>query len=152
MPRTQPSSRRRFRDYLRRFEEGRRKAKVEKTAVTWHGEKSTKRTRSFGTLFREFLGLVRPYRTRVAFSLATVTVSAVLGLVSPAATKVVIDNVLGGAPLSGPWQRVLGGLAETPQGLLGAVAAIVVSISMVSVVVGIAGRYQATRTVKVLQT
>ena len=152
MPRTQPSSRRRFSDYLRRFEEGRRKAKAEKTAVTWHGDKSTKRNRSFGALFREFLGLVRPYRLRIAFSLATLTVSTVLGLASPAATKVVIDNVLGGKPLEGGWQRALGGLADTPQGLLGAVAAIVVTISMASVLVGIAGRYQATRTVKVLQT
>ena len=152
MPRTQPSSRRRYRDYLTRFEEGRRKARVEKTAVTWHGEKSTKRNRSFGTLFREFCRLAWPYRARIGFSLATLTVSTVLGLASPAATKVVIDNVLGGTPLEGRWAEVLGPLATSQQALLGWVAGIVVMLSATSVLVGIAGRYQATRTVKVLQT
>ena len=68
MPRTQPSSRRRYTDYLRKFEERRTNAKREKLTVTWHGEKSAKRTRSFGTLFREFLGLASRYRARIAFS------------------------------------------------------------------------------------
>ncbi len=152
MPRTQPSSRTRFRDYLARFEEGRRRAKRDQTTVTWHGEKSTRRSRSFTTLFREFIGLAWPSRGRIAFSLATLTVSTALGLVSPAATKVVIDNVLGGKPLEGAWARALDGFAATPGELLGWMALLVVSISAVSVIVGIAGRYQATRTVKVLQT
>jgi ATP-binding cassette subfamily B protein len=152
MPPTQPSSRRRYRDYLRRFEEGRRKARAEKTAVTWHGEKSTKRNRSFATLFREFMRLAWPYRARIGFSLCTLTVSTVLGLVSPAATKVVIDNVLSGKPLEGRWADALGPLATSPQALLAWIAGIVVTISAVSVLVGIAGRYATTRTVKVLQT
>lgn len=152
MPPTQPSSRRRYRDYLTRFEEGRRKARAEKTAATWHGEKSTRRNRSFATLFREFMRLAWPYRARIGFSLCTLTVSTVLGLVSPAATKVVIDNVLSGKPLEGRWAEVLGPLATTPQALLAWIAGIVVTISAVSVLVGIAGRYAATRTVKVLQT
>jgi len=152
MPPTQPSSRRRYRDYLRRFEEGRRKARAEKTAVTWHGEKSTKRNRSFATLCREFMRLAWPYRARIGFSLCTLTVSTVLGLVSPAATKVVIDNVLSGKPLEGRWADALGPLATSPQALLAWIAGIVVTISAVSVLVGIAGRYATTRTVKVLQT
>jgi ATP-binding cassette subfamily B protein/subfamily B ATP-binding cassette protein MsbA len=152
MPRTQPSSRRRYTDYLRKFEERRANARREKLTVTWHGEKSAKRTRSFGTLFREFLGLASRYRARIAFSMATVTVSTILGLISPAATKVVIDNVLGGKPLTGAWERVLGGYAETPTQLLGWLAGTVMTVSACSVMVGVAGRYQATRTVKLLQT
>jgi ATP-binding cassette, subfamily B, bacterial len=152
MTRTQPSSRRRYRDYLQRFEETRTKAKREQITITWHGEKSRKRNRSFATLFREFGRLARPYRARIAFSLATLTVSTTLGLVSPAATKVVIDNALGGRPLTGAWARVLGPIASTPGELLGWLAVIVVTVSMVGVIVGIAGRFQATRTVKLLQT
>ena len=152
MPRTLPSSRRRFRDYLARFDEQRRKAKKEQLTVTWHGEKSRKRSRSFGVLFREFLKLVKPYRVRIGFALATLTVSTTLGLVSPAATKVVIDNVLGGAPLTGWWERVLGPIASTRTELLGWLAGVVVAVSAFSVVVGISGRFQATRTVKLLQT
>jgi len=153
MPFVQPSSRRRYRDYLRRFEESRRRARTEKVAVSFHGrERSMRRSRSFLTLFREFLGLVRPYRARLAFALATLTVSTTLGLVSPAATKVVIDNVLGSRPLEGAWATALGRFDATPQSLLGWLVGVVVSISTVSVVLSIAGRYQATRTVKVLQT
>ncbi|NBP51870.1 MAG: hypothetical protein EBU70_11990, partial [Actinobacteria bacterium] len=80
MPRTQPSSRTRFRDYLARFEEGRRRARRDQTTVTWHGEKSTRRSRSFTTLFREFMHLAWPHRARIGFSLATLTVSTALGL------------------------------------------------------------------------
>jgi ATP-binding cassette subfamily B protein/subfamily B ATP-binding cassette protein MsbA len=152
MPRTQASSRTRFREYMARFAEGRRKARTEGTTVTWHGEKSTRRSRGFGTLFREFLRLARPHRARIGFALATLTVSTALGLVSPAATKVVIDNVLGGQALEGAWQRVLGPLATSRGALLGWLAVTVVAVSGASTVVGIAGRYQATRTVKVLQT
>ncbi|MFM8698939.1 MAG: hypothetical protein ACKOF7_09820, partial [Phycisphaerales bacterium] len=113
MPFVQPSSRRRYRDYLRRFEESRRRARTEKVAVSFHGrERSMRRSRSFLTLFREFLGLVRPYRARLAFALATLTVSTTLGLVSPAATKVVIDNVLGGRPQAGGWATALDLLAR----------------------------------------
>jgi ATP-binding cassette subfamily B protein/subfamily B ATP-binding cassette protein MsbA len=153
MPRTQPSSRTRFRAYLARFAEQRSRAKREQLAVSWHGtERSKKRSRPFWTLFREFIGLAWPYRARIGFSLGTVTIATLLGLVSPAATKVVIDNVLGGAPLEGTWAAPLAGLADTRAALLGWLAGIVVTISLTSTVVSILGRYQATRTVKVLQT
>jgi ATP-binding cassette subfamily B protein len=153
MPFIQPSSRSRFREYRRRFDEGRRRARTEKTTVSWHGrEKSTRRSRSFLALATAFLRLMRPHRSRMAFALGTLAVSTTLGLVSPAATKVVIDNVLGGQPLEGPWQRLLGPLADTRSGLLGWLAVAVVTVSATAVLVGIVGRYQATRTVKVLQT
>ena len=54
MPRTQASSRSRFREYMARFEEARRKARSEGTTVTWHGERSTRA--AFETAIREQLG------------------------------------------------------------------------------------------------
>ncbi len=153
MPRTQPSSRKRYRAYLTRFAQTRQKAKQEKLTVNFHGaDRSRKRTRSFGTLFVSFMALARPYRTRIAFALATLTVSTLLGLVSPAATKVVIDNVLGGAPLQGRWADVLGGVDGSRGMLLAWLAGAVVVVSITSTIVGIAGRYQVTRTAKLLQT
>ncbi|MFO0963058.1 MAG: ABC transporter ATP-binding protein [Phycisphaerales bacterium] len=153
MPAIQPSSRRRFREYLERFAQQRRKARTEKLVTNFHGpDRSARRSRSFGTLFREFLVLARPYRGRVAFSLGTLTVSTLLGLVSPAATKVVIDNVLGGAPLTGRWESLLGHFDATRGTLLAWLAGFVVCVSLAATLVGIAGRYQMTRTVKFLQT
>ncbi|PHX77362.1 MAG: ABC transporter ATP-binding protein [Planctomycetaceae bacterium] len=153
MPRTQPSSRTRFSQYLERFEAARTKAKRENITVTWHGqEKSRRRTRSFPALFRAFLGLAHPYRRRIGFSLVTLTVATVCGLVPPAATKVVIDNVLGGQPLTGNWSHMLGGFAETPQMLLAWLAGTVVTVSAIATGLSVLGRYQTTRTVKVLQT
>ena len=153
MPRTQPSSRRRFSDYLVRFKAERSKAKKEKTTTSFHGgERSQKRSRPFSTLLVEFLRLARPYRGRIAFALATLTVSTTLGLVPPAATKLMIDNVLGGKPLTGLWERVLHPVATRPEQLLAWLAGATVLVSMVSVMVSITGRYQTTRTVKVMQS
>lgn len=152
MPRTQASSRTRFRAYLERLSKSRAEARRNKVTVGMHGrERSAKRTRSFGTLFREFLRLVRPYRGRIALALATLTVSTALALIPPAATKVVIDNVLGGRPLEGYAEAVLGRFATSPEALLGWLALGVVCVSGVATIVGITGRFQATRTVKLLQ-
>ncbi len=95
--------------------------------------------------------LLRPYRPRLYLALATLTISTVLGLVPPAATKVVIDNVLGGKPLEGMALSLLGWLASSPQTLLGWLALGVVCVSGTATLVSIVGRYQATRTVKLMQ-
>jgi ATP-binding cassette subfamily B protein/subfamily B ATP-binding cassette protein MsbA len=152
MPRTQPSSRSRFRSYLGRFKSAQEKSKREQTTISWHGgERSRKRNRPFRELLREFLKLMRPFRGRVVFSLGTLTVATTLGLVPPAATKIVIDNVLGGKPLTGFAERIFGGAGSLPT-LLAWLAVGVIVISGVSTVVSITGRYQATRTVKLMQT
>lgn len=153
MPHTQVSSRTRFRDYLVRFAERRAEARRTKSAaISPHAtERSGKRARSFGTLFGEFSQLARPFWRRVGFALATLTVSTTLGLVPPAATKIVIDNVLGAQPLEGFARTLLGGVATSPQALLGWLACGVVALSLVATSIGIAGRYQATRCVKMMQ-
>src|ERR1700693_2231830 len=57
------------------------------------------RVRSTWVLIRSFFRLLGDQRPAVYFSLATLTISTILGLGPPASTKVVVDNVLGQRPL-----------------------------------------------------
>jgi ABC-type bacteriocin/lantibiotic exporter with double-glycine peptidase domain len=71
--------------------------------VSSHGERSTARSRSFATLFWQFLGLLRGHGMAIGFALATLTVSTLLKLVPPLGIKVVIDYVLVNRPLPSGW-------------------------------------------------
>ena len=107
MPRSLTSSRR-FRAYLEDARSKRSAARQARTALSREGsEKSLKRTRGFGTLFRTFLGLLGRHRTAIAFALATLTLSTILGLVPPAATKFAIDYAFSGTGLPEVWQARL---------------------------------------------
>ncbi|MFN5078845.1 MAG: ABC transporter ATP-binding protein [Planctomyces sp.] len=107
------------------------------------------RVRSTGTLVREFLGLLRPYRSSLILALATVTVSTLLGLLPPAGTKFVIDYALTGRPLPA-WLQTFPSLAA-PVRLLGAVVLVVTVVSLVKIVIHVWGRWHATRISKIIQ-
>src|SRR5258708_39085231 len=102
MPAQPNSSRLRFRAYLRDLAR-RRKAGELATGSSPHveGRSAGARQRSFPTLMRRFLGLLRGMWWQIGFALVTLTVSTLLKLVPPMATKITIDNVLGGKPLAG---------------------------------------------------
>ena len=56
-------SRRLYREYLASLRERKKKAKLEPVAISWHGsERSLRRNRTFGQLFKSFLGELRPHR------------------------------------------------------------------------------------------
>ena len=90
--------------------------------------------------------MLRGHRLAVVFALGTLTVATLLSLVPPAATKLVIDNVLPGKPLGPPWTRFF---PEPPGGLqlLWWLAGGVMVISLVETAVRLWGRWYATRTV-----
>src|SRR5690606_33196829 len=95
--RQRDSSRRRYEAY-----QNERRARTERGDAGPHGTSAARprtRERSFWQLLREFLRLLGPQRSSVIFALATVTVATLLKLFPPAATKVVIDYVLGDVPL-----------------------------------------------------
>ena len=100
MPRRPSTSRRRFRDYLRDLP--RRGQAGEFDVVTPHHSAarptSGAKNRSFWTLLKEFFSLLTGVRNYLAIALATLTVSTLLKLLPPAATKIVIDNVLSDRP------------------------------------------------------
>lgn len=109
--------------------------------------KSTHRGRSFVALFRAFWDLLRGHRRMLVFSLATLSVSTLLGLVPLYGAKLVVDNVLGGQPLpSGVTDRVT--LPSDPSRLLTLIAIGMVVMSVVSLGASLWGRWQATRVSK----
>ncbi|MFO0897848.1 MAG: ABC transporter ATP-binding protein [Pirellulales bacterium] len=109
------------------------------------------RARSFWQLVWSFLGLLQGQRWAIGAALATLTVSTLLRLVPPAATKVVIDNVLGGQPLSpGPWTRWLPAAAD-PKQLLVSLAVGILVLAFVATAFHLWGRWLATRATKRVQ-
>jgi ATP-binding cassette subfamily B protein/subfamily B ATP-binding cassette protein MsbA len=155
------SSRARYHDYLRLRKERGKLGDFEKLdgatldALGRGGgearaEGPRRRSRSFLTLFRLFLRLLRGHRSVVAWALTTMTVSTALVLVVPGATKVVIDYVVtdnpGPAGLPG-WVP----LREDRSGLLWVIAGAMIGLSVVSVAVGMWGRYQITRLTRRVQ-
>ncbi len=128
-----------------------------------NGHVSGERERSFWHLLVEFFRLLGPLRRSVYFSLLTLTVATALRLVPPAATKLVIDVVLGDTPPS----RSLAWLASravylptdgavslsTDQRvrLLVVIGAAVITVSLISTLLHLWGRWVATKTVNKLQ-
>jgi ATP-binding cassette subfamily B protein len=155
--RTARSSRLRYREYLER----RRHAGHGATEVAAGGaappsaEERKKRTRSFWTLLSEFWGLLRGRRTRVVLAVLSVTVSTLLGLVPPAATKVLFDYVLPKPDAEGlrAWLRLPDSvrIPNDSMSLLWAIGAVLIGVSLVSVSVHVWGRWHMTRLTKILQ-
>jgi ATP-binding cassette subfamily B protein/subfamily B ATP-binding cassette protein MsbA len=145
------SSRSRYAAY--RTEQRERRRRAERTIVSFHGtERSLKRQRSFGQLFRSFLGELRPFRGSMGIALSTLTVGTILNLVPPAATKVAIDNVFMRQPLPASLARWLPDtVSSDPSALLAWIAGTIVTLSFVGTVVHLTGRWQATRVTKLLQ-
>ena len=149
---TATSSRRRYDAYR---DEQRRKARErkERTVVSFHGtERSLKRSRSFGELFRSFVMELRPYAGAMALALTTLAIGTSLSLIPPAATKLAIDNVFMGQPLPGVITRFAPSAAQLDRtALLTAIAIGIVSVSIIGTATHLIGRWQATRVTKLLQ-
>ncbi len=131
------SSRQQFRQY-----------KAELSAQYAQPHDRHRRDRSTRTLVASFLRLLAGQRAALAMAVATLTVATLLALVPPAATKLVIENVLGGKPLpaSAP-----GWVPREPWPLLLAITAAVLAISLVKMAINMWGRWHATRVTKRLQ-
>ncbi|MHC4218594.1 MAG: ABC transporter ATP-binding protein [Planctomycetota bacterium] len=110
----------------------------------------TTRHRSFLQLLGSFLGLMRGLRARLGLALVTLTIATLLNLAPPAATKVIVDYVLIGKDVPVFLTERLH-FPTDRQTLLAVVALGIVAIAVVSISVGIWGRWQATRTTKRLQ-
>ncbi len=87
----------------------------------------------------------------MVIALSTLSVATVLGLVPPAATKFAVDNVFLGHPLPASiTARVPTAWVEDRSSLLLVLAVGVALVSIVRSVVHLAGRWQATRALKLL--
>jgi ATP-binding cassette subfamily B protein/subfamily B ATP-binding cassette protein MsbA len=107
-----------------------------------------RRDRSSWTLIRSFFLLLEGERGALAFSLLTLTIATVLALIPPAATKLVIENVLGGKPLPA---AVPAWIPRAPWPLLLVITSGVLVISLVKMLIHLWGRWHATRVTKRLQ-
>jgi len=110
-------------------------------------------TRSFASLLRQFFSLLAGQRTRIALALVTLTIATMLNLVPPAATKIVVDYVLVTRPDRPipPFLTDRLGLPTDPVRLLATVSVGIVVLATVAIVIGVWGRWQATKTTKRLQ-
>lgn len=124
------------------------KAEFHRAKSQSHGGRSPRRYRSSFALIRSFNELLRGHRGSVAFSLSTLTIATLLALIPPAATKFVVDYVLGGRPLP---DSVPDWLPHQPWPLLLLITAGVLAISLVKTGMHIWSRWHATRVTKLIQ-
>ena len=139
MPNRPASSRQQFDEYKAEF--------IAKSGQP-HGPNHHRRDRSAWTLVRSFCGLLRGQWPAVVFSLVTLTVATLLGLLPPVSTKLIIENVFGKKPLP---VKVPAWVPREPWPLLLAIAAAVLGISIVKLAIQTWGRWHATRVTKMLQ-
>ncbi len=98
-------------------------------------------------LLKAFWGLLAGNRTKVVLGLATLTVSTLLSLVPPLATKIAIDSVLTNPPqpLHPAIARWFGSLSGMP--LLTAVAIVAIVLALIQTVIRLWGRWVSTQAV-----
>lgn len=142
-------SRERYREYLRLRRERRRQGDHERIDDPASPPRP-RRARSFATLCAEFWRLLRGRRATVLAALGTLALSTLMVLGVPGSTKVVLDYVVTDHP--GP-----AGLPEwvpfrhDRYALLWAIGLSMVLLSVLSVAVGMWGRYHMTRLTKLVQ-
>lgn len=145
----EPSSKRSYQDYLNEIRE-RNRDRNHRPAHSPHQESSRNnaaRTRSFWQLLTDFWGLVGVYQPKVLFGLGTLTISTLLGLIPPLATKLAIDSALTTPPHPLPiyfpkdwneWPRMQ---------LLGMIAGITIVVALAKSGVHLWGRWACTQAV-----
>lgn len=137
-------SRKRFENYKKEF----RASGDQSTDPHGNSAHRKRRERSAFGLVTQFFRLAKGHRVSLAFSLVTLTVATILALVPPAATKFVVDNVLGGKPLP---EYVPDWIPNDPWPLLMWICAGVLVISLLQITLRVWGRWHATRVTKLLQ-
>ncbi|RMF43215.1 MAG: ABC transporter ATP-binding protein [Planctomycetota bacterium] len=145
------SSRQRYRAYLAEIGQRRARKQAGGAEPRAGGASPAARQRSFLQLLAAFWSAVGPHRGKVLAALATLTVSTLLSLIPPAGTKFAIDYVLTRLPHPLPaWLAPYAGHL-TPMGLLVAIAATVVVVSLLQTTVHLWGRWYATKAVNLVQ-
>jgi len=114
------------------------------------GRAVAERTRSFTKLLRQFFTIIGKKKRDIFWALGFLTFGATIGLIPPAATKIVFDNILGNQALPTEVTSAFPAL-ENKITLLGMIAVGTVALALVSLAFNIRGRWIATRTTKRIQ-
>ena len=108
------------------------------------------RQRSLWRLYKELYAILEGHRRSIALAMATLSVSTLLRLLPPAATKLVIDYVLLRRPLPEAVTRRVP-IPDDPKARLMLLVVAVLAVSTVGLVVGLWGRWRATLASKRVQ-
>ena len=143
------SSRKRFLEYLQEVEDRRRgKSKDE----AGDGKKKAARQRTFWELLIAFWKQLGEHQGKIIFSLSTLTVATLLGLLPPAGTKLAIDYVLTEPPQPMPgWITSVAGSLSRLQ-LLWWIACSVAIVTLLRTAIHLWGRWYATKAVNMVQS
>ena len=114
------------------------------------GRRSLERSRSFGSLLGHFLRFAGKNRRDLFWSLGFLTFGATIGLIPPAATKIVFDNILGDEKLPSNILSVIPSL-DNKLTLLGVIAIGTILLAIISLGLNVRARWLATRTTKRIQ-
>ena len=150
MPKRPASSRQIFADYEIDLKQRLKSGKIQH-AVSPHGTNRPykPRLRSTSELVKSFYRLLGGQRRDVGIALATLTVATMLALVPPAATKFIVDYVLGENPL--PQFLAQYEFLHNRWNFLLVLTVVVTLVSFVKIGLHIWGRWNATRVNKRLQ-
>ncbi len=152
------SSGNRFADYKVRRRE--RSRAGDAAAITASEPTKHHRTRSLREVLRAFWKLARGHHKRLGLALVTLSVSTVIGMVLPVSTKLVMDYVWADTPGPEALAQKLKGIADIPRyadgtpdrfAMLWLIGLSMITLTMMSVVIAMWGRWQATRITKRLQ-
>lgn len=138
---TPGSSGRRYRDYLKRRKSAIREGNLNEITSS---PKKPRRTRTAIALFKAFLELLGSHRATLVAALATLSVATVINLALPASTKIALDYILTDNPGPSGIPAWLG-LPTDKMQLLIILSGVMIAITVTSVIVGMWGRWQATR-------
>ena len=114
-------------------------------------DKPTERQRSLKLLLREVWSLLKGHQLRIALALAMLTVSTLLSLLPPAATKVAIDYILTVPPKPLPDWAPVSFSQLSPWYQLVAISGCVVIVTLIQTMIHLSGRWQATLAVNQVQ-
>jgi ATP-binding cassette subfamily B protein/subfamily B ATP-binding cassette protein MsbA len=132
------------------YREKRRAEKPEAISHRLEEPSKKKRSRTFFELFRKFWSLTRGHRPAVGLALTTLTIVVGLRLIQPASTKLAFDYILAENPKPIP-ARWAQHLPHDRFQLLWLLGAAMITVALLSVIIGNIGRWQMTRVTKRLQ-
>ena len=141
------SSKNKFLNFKKQLDESVKTGDV--TAIS-SDRRVAQRSRSSSELLRQFLSIVGKNRTDIIWSLVFLTFGATIGLIPPAATKIVFDNILGDQKLPDSVTSIFPSLSDKTS-LLSVIAIGTVVLALISLAFSVRARWVATRSTKRIQ-
>jgi len=123
---------------------------IRSQAASRDGEPHAPRHRTAWALLRQFWNLLETQRKPILVALGLTTVATILRLIPPAATKLIVDYVLGDKPLP-EWMQQSGWSITNRGQLLAAIAVVLLVVTFIRATVQLYSRWIATRSTKRLQ-